>query len=291
MEDAIWKAKVLIEALPYVQSFAGKIFVIKLGGAALAAGGEVTDVIPDIVFLQQVGIKPVIVHGGGPHISETIKKRGGQTHFIKGFRYTDRETMRIVEEVLIGEVNVEIVNAINESGGRAQGMHRHFHNPLMGVKKRLTGDDGAEVDLGLVGDVRTVDIEGIKRVCEGGVAPVIAPIATGPTGEALNVNADSAAAAVAGALKAEKVVFMSDTHGIRLDPKDEGSIVSSLTKAQIEDLKARGVIGGGMLPKVEASLEALEQGVKKAHVIDGRLPHALLLEIFTDRGVGTMILK
>ena len=291
MEDAIWKAKVLIEALPYVQGFAGKTFVIKLGGAALAAGGQVSDSIQDIVFLQQVGIRPVIVHGGGPYISAEIKKRGGETHFVKGHRYTDSQTMRIVEEVLIGQVNVEIVNAINDTGGRAQGLHRHFHNPLMGVRKRLLDDGGKELDLGLVGDVSTVDIEGIRRICEGGVTPVIAPIATGPTGEPLNVNADSAAAAVAGALKAEKVVFMSDTHGIRLDPKDENSLASSLSEDQIKELTAKGVISGGMLPKVEASLEALHKGVKKAHIIDGRLPHSLLLEIFTDRGVGTMILK
>jgi len=291
MEDAISKAKVLIEALPYVQSFAGKMFVIKLGGAAITGGGQVSDSIQDIVFLQQVGVRPVVVHGGGPHISAEIKKRGGETRFIKGHRYTDQATMRVVEEVLIGQVNVEIVNAINEAGGRAQGLHRHFHNPLMGTRKRLAEENGDEADLGLVGDVSTVDIEGIKRVCEGGVVPVIAPIATGPTGEALNVNADSAAASVAGALKAEKVVFMSDTHGIRLDPNDEESLASSLTEAEIRQLIARGVISGGMLPKVEASLEALAKGVKKAHIIDGRLPHSLLLEIFTDRGVGTMILR
>jgi len=291
MEDAIWKAKVLIEALPYVQSFSGKVFVIKIGGAALVAGGEVSDSIQDIVFLQQVGVRPVVVHGGGPHISAEIKKRGGQPRFINGQRYTDPETMKIVEEILIGQMNVEIVNAINDARGRAQGLHRHFNNPLMGVRKRLVGDNGEEVDLGLVGDISMVDVEGIRRVCDGGVVPVIAPIATGPTGEALNVNADSAAAAIAGALKAEKVVFMSDTHGIRLDPKDDKSIVSSLTEEQIANLMSRGIISGGMVPKVEASIEALNRGVKKAHIIDGRLSHSLLLEIFTDHGVGTMILK
>lgn len=289
MESAILKAKVLIEALPYLQGFAGKIFVIKLGGAALAADGNASDSIQDIVFLQQVGIRPVVVHGGGPHISAEIKKRGGQPKFIHGQRYTDPDTMRIVEEVLIGQVNTEIVEAINSIGGRAQALHRHFHNPLMGTKKRLMVD-GQEADLGLVGEASTVDIEGIKRVCESGIVPVIAPIATGPTGEPLNINADSAAAAIAGALKAEKVVFMSDTHGIRLDPKDEHSMVSALNRAQIQDLIASGVISGGMIPKVEASLAAVERGVKKAHIIDGRLPHSLLLEIFTDRGVGTMIL-
>jgi acetylglutamate kinase len=291
MEDAISKAKVLIEALPYLQSFDGKILVIKLGGAALAGGGEVSDSIQDIVFLQQVGIRPVVVHGGGPHISEEIRKRGGQPKFIRGHRYTDAETMKIVEEILIAQVNVEIVNALNSSGGHAEGMHRHFHNPLMGRKKRLVGPGGEEIDLGLVGEIANVDIGGIMRVCAGGVIPVIAPIATGATGEPLNVNADSAAAAISGALKAEKVVFMSDTHGIRLDPADEKSLVSSLTEAQIKDLVARGVITGGMLPKVDACLEALNKGVRKAHIIDGRLPHSLLLEIFTDRGVGTMILN
>lgn len=291
MEDAIAKAKVLIEALPYLKSFDDKIVVIKVGGAALAASGEASDSIQDIAFLQQVGIRPVVVHGGGPHISEAMKKRGGQPRFIQGYRYTDAETMKVVEEVLISQVNVEIVNAINGAGGRAEGMHKHFHNPLMGSRKRLKSATGDEVDLGLVGEITNVDVEGIKRVCQNGVVPVIAPIATGPTGEPLNVNADSAAAAIAGALRAEKVVFVSDTHGIRLDPNDENSLASSLTEAQIRELIAKGVISGGMLPKVEACLEALEKGVRKSHIIDGRLPHSILLEIFTDRGVGTMILR
>jgi len=291
MEDAISKAKVLIEALPYLKSFDDSVFVIKIGGAALAGGGEVSDVIQDIVFLQQVGIKPVLVHGGGPHISEEIKSRGGQPRFVQGFRYTDAETIKIVEEILISQVNVEIVSALSGAGARCEGMHRHFHNCLMGVKKTMKGPNGEAVDLGLVGDISHVDVEGIRRVCKENVVPVIAPIAAGPTGEPLNINADSAAAAIAGALKAEKVVFMSDTHGIRLDPKDENSLASALTEAQIKDLIAKGVISGGMLPKVEACLEALNKGVKKAHIIDGRLPHSLLLEIFTDRGVGTMILK
>jgi acetylglutamate kinase len=291
MEDAIAKAKVLIEALPYLKSFDDKIVVIKVGGAALAANGDASDSIQDVVFLQQVGIRPVLVHGGGPHISEEIKKRGGQPRFIQGQRYTDPETMKIVEEILISHVNVDIVNAVNATGGRAEGMHRHFHNPLMGRRKRLKGPAGEDVDLGLVGEISNVDVEGIKRVCENGVIPVIAPIATGPAGEPLNVNADSAAAAISGALRAEKVVFVSDTHGVRLDPNDESSLASSLTEAQIRELIAKGVISGGMLPKVEACLEAVSKGVKKAHIIDGRLPHSLLLEIFTDRGVGTMILR
>ncbi len=291
MEDAISKVKVLIEALPYLKNFDNKLFVVKFGGAAMAGGGDVADTIQDIVFLQQVGIKPVIVHGGGPHISAEIKKRGGSTRFVQGHRYTDAETMKIVEEVLISRVNVEIVNAINDAGGRAEGMHRHFHNPLMGQRKRLFDESGEEADLGLVGEITNVDNEGIKRVCDYGVIPVIAPIAAGPAGEPLNVNADSAASAIAGALKAEKVVFMSDTHGIRLDPADEHSLASSLTEAEIRDLIAKGVISGGMLPKVEACLSAIDKGVRKAHIIDGGLPHSLLLEIFTDRGVGTMILK
>lgn len=290
MKDAISKAKVLIEALPYVQRFAGKVFVIKIGGAALSAGGK-QDAIQDIVFLQHVGIRPVVVHGGGPLISQEIERTGQESRFIQGYRYTDEKTIGLVEKVLIGQVNVDIVNALNATGGRAQGLHRHFHNPLMGAKKTLPSPSGDEIDLGLVGEVTTVDVEGIRRVAEAGVAPVIAPVATGPTGEPLNVNADSAAGAVAGALKAEKLVFMSDTHGVRLDPEDEGSLASSLREEEIERLIEEGVISGGMLPKVKACLGALNVGVAKAHIIDGRLPHSLLLEIFTDRGVGTMILK
>lgn len=290
MKDAISKARVLIEALPYVQRFAGKIFVIKIGGAAIAGGGS-ADTFQDIVFLQQVGIRPVIVHGGGPLISQELEASGRESRFIQGHRYTDQETMRLVEKVLIGQVNVDIVNSINAGGGRAQGLHRHFHNPLMGVKKVLDGPDGGEEDLGLVGDVKAVDVEGIRRVCETGVAPVIAPVATGPNGEPLNVNADSAACAIGRALKAEKLVFMTDTHGIRLDPADEGSLASSLAEGKIKALIESGLITGGMLPKVRGCLAALDAGVGRAHIIDGRLPHSLLLEIFTDRGVGTMILK
>jgi len=289
MQDAISKAKVLIEALPYVQRFAGRTFVIKIGGASMTGGGD--DVIRDIVFLQHVGIRPVVVHGGGPLISEEIRKSGREPRFVEGHRYTDEETMRLVEEVLIGRVNVEIVNAINACGGRAQGLHRHFHNPLMGSRKTLAGPDGAPVDLGLVGDVSAVDIEAIRRVCEAGVAPVIAPVATGPTGGALNVNADSAASAIAGALNAEKLVFMTDTHGVRRDPADENSLASSLTEEEIESMIESGAISGGMLPKVAACLSALREGTVRAHIIDGRLPHSLLLEIFTDRGVGTMIVR
>lgn len=290
MKDAISKAKVLIEALPYVKRFSGKIFVVKIGGAALAGGGG-SDTIEDVVFLQQVGIRPVVVHGGGPLISAEIRKCGREPRFVGGFRYTDEETMRLVEKVLIGRVNADIVSAINERGGRAQAMHRHFHNPLMGARKTLSGPDGEEIDLGMVGDVASVDIEGIRRVSGAGAVAVIAPVSTGPNGEALNVNADSAAAAIAGALKAEKLVFMSDTHGVKLDAEDEGSLAASLTEEEIKRHIASGVIAGGMLPKVEACLAALERGVKKAHIIDGRLSHSLLLEIFTDHGVGTMILK
>jgi acetylglutamate kinase len=290
VQDAIAKAKVLIEALPYVQRFSGKTFVVKLGGAAIDAGGG-DDAIQDIVFLQHVGIRPVVVHGGGPAISRRIKESGREVRFVQGQRYTDESIMEVVEKVLIGQVNVDLVNSINAAGGRAQGLHRHFHNPLMGSRKMLAGENGESVDLGLVGDVTTVDIEGVRRVCESGVTPVIAPVATGPNGGPLNINADSAASAIAGALKAEKLVFMTDTHGIRLDPGNEGSLASSLTEAEIGQLIEKGVISGGMLPKVGACLSALSKGAARAHIIDGRLPHSLLLEIFTDRGVGTMILK
>ncbi|MCD6405489.1 MAG: acetylglutamate kinase [Planctomycetes bacterium] len=289
MQDAITKARVLIEALPYIRRFSGKTFVIKIGGAALAGGGG-ADTVEDIVFLQQVGIRPVIVHGGGPLISKAISEAGRETRFIQGYRHTDEETMRIVEKVLIENVNVDIVDAINKAGGRAQGLHRHFRNPLTGIRKRLDDDLGRPIDLGLVGDISAVDVDGIERICNTGVAPVIAPVATGSAGEALNVNADSAGGAIAGALKAEKLVFMSDTHGIRLDPEDETSLASSLSGKEIEVLVRRGIISGGMLPKVKACLEALAGGTKRTHIIDGRLPHSLLLEIFTDRGVGTMIL-
>jgi acetylglutamate kinase len=289
MEEAIRKAAVLVEALPYLQAYRGKLMAIKLGGAAMTEPRMLDVFLQDVVFLQMAGVLPVIVHGGGPNISEEMTRRGLTPTFVKGRRVTDTKTLAIVREVL-GAVNQELVRGIREHGGQAEGLHVDGQGALVGRRLHLTDENGEPIDLGLVGEVtqvRTVLIEGLARA---GIVPVIAPLAEEVGGRVLNVNADTVAGRVAAALVPEKLVVVSDTHGVRTDPEDGESFASTLTREQIEQLVARGVIDRGMLPKVQACLEALEAGVPKAHIIDGRIPHSLLLEIFTDRGIGTQIL-
>jgi acetylglutamate kinase len=308
MEEAIRKATVLIEALPYLRAYRGKLIAIKLGGAAMTEPSMLDVFLQDVVFLQMAGVLPVIVHGGGPNITEEMSRRGLTATFVKGRRVTDPQTLAIVREVLVG-INEELVGGIRTHGGRAEGLHVDGQNALVGRRLQMTDEAGEPIDLGLVGEVtqvRTVLIEGLARA---GIVPVIAPLAeevaaggvgpgtsragarrAGPAPSILNINADTAAGRVAAALIPEKLVVVSDTHGVRIDPEDAESFASTLTREQIENLVARGVIDRGMLPKVQACLEALEAGVPKAHIIDGRIPHSLLLEIFTDRGIGTQIL-
>jgi acetylglutamate kinase len=231
----------------------------------------------------------VIVHGGGKAISEAMEKRGLEVQFVQGRRYTDQRTLTVVEHVLCNEVNRQIVTTIQALGSGAMGLHTLSSGVLFGEKLFLEEADGRKIDLGFVGKVTGVNAKLVELLCRADTIPVIAPLARDAAGQKLNCNADTAAGEVAAALKAEKLVVVSDTHGIRRDPKDPESLIPSLTEAEIQKLVADGTISAGMLPKVEACLRALGGGVNRAHVIDGRLPHALLLEIFTDRGVGTLI--
>ena len=289
MQEAIRKAKVLLEALPYMQSFHHKVLLVKLGGSAMTDEDHFVSTLTDIVFMAQCGTWPVLVHGGGPLISEEIKRRGKEPTFVGGRRVTDEETLAIVEEVLIDRVNAKIVSAIAGKGGRARGLHNRDHHYLHAEKLLLEDEAGQPADLGLVGHIVDVDLDLILDTCRAGYIPVIAPLATGPNGETLNVNADDVATRVAAHLEAEKLVLLSDVPGILTDVNDEGSLLSTLSADGAEEMVQRRTIDGGMIPKVQACLEALAAGVHKAHIIDGRLEHSLLLEIFTDRGVGTQI--
>jgi acetylglutamate kinase len=289
MEQAIAKAQTLVEALGYIQRFVDRIIVVKMGGSVMDDDKAMSEILTDVVFMNTVGMRPVIVHGGGKAISEAMEKRGLEVQFVQGRRYTDQRTLTVVEHVLCNEVNRQIVTTIQALGSGAMGLHTLSSGVLFGEKLFLEEADGRKIDLGFVGKVTGVNAKLVELLCRADTIPVIAPLARDAAGQKLNCNADTAAGEVAAALKAEKLVVVSDTHGIRRDPKDPESLIPSLTEAEIQKLVADGTISAGMLPKVEACLRALGGGVNRAHVIDGRLPHALLLEIFTDRGVGTLI--
>ncbi|MGR3221335.1 MAG: acetylglutamate kinase [Candidatus Anammoxibacter sp.] len=293
MEQAIRKADILIEALPYIQSFRDKIVVVKLGGSAMKDDAVLYGVLQDIVFLKAVGIKPILVHGGGPHINEELSKAKIESSFVKGHRVTDKETLDIVIKVTTGISNA-IVNKINQIGSDAVRIW-DMEKPAIQAKKLFLDEDGDSDthdrnDLGFVGSITGVDADVLHSLCENGKIPVIPPVAKGESGEIFNVNADSVSSIVAQSLAAEKLVLLSDTHGIMTNPNDKDSFVSTLHESEIESLIQQNVISGGMLPKVNACISVLTNGVKKAHIIDGRIPHSLLLEIFTDKGVGTQII-
>jgi len=290
MEKAIKTADVLVEALPYIRAFAGKTIVVKYGGKAMVEAALKERFAEDIALMKYVGMHPVIVHGGGPQISEMMKRLGKEPTFVKGIRVTDAETVGIVEMVLGGVINPEIVALINRHGGRAVGLTGK-DGPLliakpMGAKPLGAAGKKSEVDLGLVGEIDGVDPGVLRGLEEARFIPVIAPIAGGVDGKTYNVNADSAAGAIAGALHAEKLLLLTDVPGI-LDAK--GTLIPTISKKETQQLIRKGTISSGMIPKVQACLDALDGGVAKAHIIDGRTPHALLLELFTDKGIGTEI--
>jgi len=291
MEQAIAKAQTLVEALGYIQRFADKIIVVKMGGSVMDDEQAMADILTDVVFMNTVGMRPVIVHGGGKAISEAMEKRGLEVQFVQGRRYTDQRTLTVVEHVLCSEINRQIVTTVEALGSSAMGLHTLSSAVLFGEKLFLEEPDGRKIDLGFVGKVTSVNAKLLHLLCAADTIPVIAPLARDAAGQKLNCNADTAAGEVAAALKAEKLVVVSDTHGIRRDPKDPDTLIPSLSEAEIQKLIADGTISSGMLPKVEACLRALEGGVARTHIIDGKLPHSLLLEIFTDRGVGTLIQK
>jgi acetylglutamate kinase len=291
LEDAILKADVLIEALGWIRRFRDKITVIKLGGSIMEQPNALRHVLLDIVFMETVGMRPVVVHGGGAAIDRAMDAAGLVPKKIKGRRYTDDDTLRIVEDVLAGEINEGIARQIEELGGRAMNLNFKTTNVLFGEKMTLPGEDGEQIDLGHVGKVTRVDRNVIENLCYAGQVPVIPSMALASNGGKLNVNADTAATAVAQALGAEKLIYMSDVNGVRRDKSDPTSIIHSLTDVEARELIRTGVVDAGMIPKVEACLETLDRGVRKVHIIDGRLRHSLLLEIYTTSGVGTEMMK
>lgn len=290
MKEAIAKADTLIEALGWIRRFRDKVTVIKLGGSFLDDADALQHVLLDIVFMESVGMRPVIVHGGGPAINRALEEAGVDSHFVQGRRYTDDKTLEIVERVLAGEVNDRIVAEIERLEGRAMNLNFQSTNVLFGERLQLDSDDGP-VDLGHVGHVTRVDRLTIDNLCYAGQVPVIPSMCLDGDGNRLNVNADTAATAVAQALGAEKLVFMSDVNGVRTDKDDPDTLIHSLTANQARELISSGAIAAGMIPKVEACLETLDKGVRKIHIIDGRIRHSLLLEIYTTTGVGTQLLQ
>ena len=291
MDKAIAKAQALIEALNYIRKFRGRIVVVKIGGAVMNEPAALEGLLADVVFMATVGMQPVVVHGGGKAISAAMAKAGLEVHFVQGQRYTDERGLSVAEHVLVNQINAHIVDTINRTGARAIGMHSLASCVLLAERLFLDGDQGQRIDVGLVGKVVKVQSEVLCALCRTGTIPVIAPIARDRAGGKLNVNADLAAGKVAAAVKAEKLVMVSDTHGVRSVADDPNSLAGSLSEQQLRELVQRGVISAGMKPKVQACLDALDAGVGKAHIIDGRLSHSLLLEIYTDKGVGTEILK
>ena len=288
MKDAIEKAGILIEALGYIQSFRNRVVVIKLGGSAME-GAELTALLTDVVFMEAVGMRPVLVHGGGPVITKVMKEKGKEPVFVSGRRVTDAETLEIVKDVLVREINRSIVQEIRTLGARAEGIHPDSSSSIMARQLVMQDAKGNAYDLGLVGEVSRVRTEVIRDFCEARVVPVISPLGLADDGQVYNINADSVASEVTVALGAEKIVYLSDTHGIYTQPDDETSLASHLSEREIDALVKKGVINKGMLPKVEGCLKAVKAGVGKAHIIDGRIQHSLLLEIFTTRGIGTEI--
>ncbi len=287
MEQNIQKASVLIEALPYIRTFYGKTFVFKFGGHAMLDEALKNNFARDIILMWYIGLKPVVVHGGGPQIDDLLKQLGKESRFIDGLRVTDEKTMDVVEMVLVGKINKEIVGLINHLGGKAVGISGKDGKLLVAkmvqMKNRESGD---LLDMGRTGDIVSADTKIIRTLEQNHFIPVIAPVAVGDDGRAFNVNADVAAATIASSLKAEKLIMLTDVDGV-LD--QNGKLMPGIRSGDVEDLISSGVIKGGMIPKVRYAVEAIKHGVKKCHIIDGRIPHAVLLEIFTPEGVGTEI--
>lgn len=288
LQDAQIRAAALGEALPYIQQFRGKTFVIKYGGSAMESDEAVERLLRDVVFLEAVGINPVLVHGGGKAISAKMREAGIAARFVNGLRVTDAASIRIVEDVLDREVNPRLVRSIGEFGGRAKGFSGR---DILRAEKLPPVDDGkgATEDLGFVGRVIGVETSELEKVIHEERVPVVSPVARDADGQTYNINADEAAAAIAGALRAAKLIFLSDVPGIMRDREDPGSLVATVRADQVDALVRQKVLEGGMIPKVQGAVEALRNGVGKTHMIDGRLPHALLLEIFTNEGIGTEI--
>ena len=287
------KAEILVDALPYIQEFYGKTVVIKYGGNAMINDELKENVMRDVALMKFVGIRPILVHGGGPEITSFLKKVGKESTFVSGLRVTDEETVEIAEMVLDGKLNSEIVGLLNLRGVRAVGLSGKDAGLIKARKKLATvyeNDTAHQVDIGYVGEVMEIDTGIIADLLDQGYVPVVAPIGMGADAESYNINADYVAAEIAGALRAEKMLLLTDVEGVYKDFSDKGSLISQLRMSEAKEYIRSGVIEGGMIPKVEACLRALEAGANKAHIIDGRLAHSIILEIFTSRGIGTMVL-
>ena len=278
------RAEILVQSLPYIQHYNGKIIVVKYGGNAMISDELRETVINDIVLMKCIGFKPIVVHGGGPYISSFLDKLGEKSEFINGLRYTDKKTMEVVQMVLGGKVNKDLVTLIEKAGGKSIGLCG-LDGSLLKAKKLES-----EVDLGYVGEVTSVNTEAITMALDAGYIPVIGSMAIGEDGNDLhNINADTCAAKIASALKAEKLILLTDVAGVLKDPKDPTSLLSVLRLHEIPKLTLQGVIKGGMIPKIQCCVESVRMGVERAHIIDGRVPHSLLLELFSNDGIGTMI--
>lgn len=287
MEQLIKRAEILVEALPYIQRLWGKTVVIKYGGNAMINEELKSTVMEDITLLKFVGLNPIIVHGGGPDISKALGVYGIQSEFVNGLRVTDEDAVKVAQMVLVGDTNKQIVAGINSKGGKAIGLCG-IDGSLLECEKLYTEVDGEKRDLGYVGDIVKVNTNALKLLAADEYIPVVAPIGTDQEGNSYNINADTVASAIACALRAEKLILLTDVDGVK---DEEGNILFELNVREVDDLIERGVISGGMIPKVQGCTKAIEEGVNRVHIIDGRIAHCILLEIFTDTGIGTMITK
>lgn len=288
IQDAIQKASILIEAMPYIQAFRGETMVVKFGGSLLDDEADYADILRDIAFMEIIGLRPVVVHGGGKAISREMNKAGIAPNFVKGLRVTDAETITIVDKTLNGEVNAQVCEVLERYHAHSVGIRGQ---DIFNVVRHSETDPetGEVLDWGFVGDVVGVNVEPILAAVKAGKVPVVTPLGSDADGQVYNINADVAAGAMARQLQARKLVFLSDVPGILRDPSDKSTLISSLTLKDVEDLIASGVIVGGMLPKVAGAVKAIKAGIRKTHIIDASLPHSLLLELFTEQGVGTEI--
>ncbi len=289
IKPIIDKAKILIEALPYIQKFYGKTVVVKYGGNAMINEELKNKVMEDITLLKYIGINPIVVHGGGPDISSALKTFGVESEFVNGLRVTDEQTMNVARMVLIGKTNKEIVSLLGTKGGKGLGLSG-IDGKLIECKKYYTEVDGEKVDIGYVGDIININAKVLEVMTKDDYIPVIAPIGVDEEGNSYNINADTVAGAIAAALKAEKLILLTDIEGVKESPDSE-EIIYKIGKKEIDDMIEDGKIVGGMIPKVRGCIEAIDAGVNNVHIIDGRIPHCLLLEIFTDSGIGTMITR
>ncbi len=290
MQKNIEKAEILMEALPYIKEFSGKTVVIKYGGNAMVNEEIKEQVIKDIILMKYVGINPVIIHGGGPAINDMLSRLGKKAEFKLGNRVTDDETMEIVEMVLTGKINKDIVSRINKNGGKAVGITGKDSNLIVAEKKYLE-KDGEKIDIGYVGKVKKINPRMIDILDKEGYIPIISPVGIGEDGKTYNINADYVAGEIAGALQADKFILMTDVPGILKDINDPGSKIQSLKYSEVRGLIEDETISGGMLPKIDACMTAIDRGAEKVHIIDGRIKHSILLEIFTNEGIGSMIVR